>query len=81
MISNLTDYASMKSSKLLRPVLGAETFELDDAYGDAISIQHDLNAILQRTWKITIITDIATLFNVLIHNTTTNEQKFGLERK
>ena len=73
--TNLIDYASIKSQRVVRSVLGAETLGLADACDAAIMIQHDLKLMLKKTLKITVLTDSATLFNVLMRNGNTTEKK------
>lgn len=63
---NLIDYSSITSRRVVRPVLGEESFGLADACDAAIILHHDLPKIRRRTVKIAILADSATLFNALI---------------
>ena len=62
-------------------MLGAETFALADACDAAILIQHDLKSLLNRKVKIKILTDSATLFNVMVRNASTTEKRLMIDIK
>lgn len=70
---NLIKYASVKSRRVIRSVLGADMFALEDACDAAILLQHDLNIIINKTLKISLLTDSATIFNFIIRNAPTTE--------
>lgn len=53
----LIDYASKKSIKVVRSVFGAKSFTLTHVCDSAILIQHEPNRILQKTLKMTVLTD------------------------
>lgn len=63
---HLIGYTSVKSLMVVISVLGEETFALAGACDAAIILQHELKSILNKTVKITMLTDSATLFNVKI---------------
>lgn len=50
--ANFIYYASNKSRRVVRSVLGAETFRLSDACDSAIIIQHDLKKMFGKALKI-----------------------------
>lgn len=78
---NIIDYSSTKSRRVVRSVLGAETFGMADACDAAIVIQHDMKKILKRTFKIKLLTDSETLFNVVIRNASTTERRLMIDIK
>lgn len=68
------DFSSIKYRRIVRSVLGLETFGLADAVTWlAIVIQNDLKQILKKRLKINILIDRETLFNIIIRNSTTTE--------
>lgn len=71
--ANLIDYVSNKSRRVVRSVLGAETFGLANACDSAIVIQHNLKQILGKTLKIQVLRYSETLFNVKIRNASKTE--------
>ena len=75
------DFSSTKSRRVVRSVLGAETFALANSCDTAIVLQHDLKQILKRTLKIKILTDTETLFNVMIKNANTTEKRLMIDIK
>lgn len=77
--ANLVDYASNKSRRVVRSVIGAETFGLVDACDSAIVIQHELKQMLKKTLKIQILTDSETLFNVIVRNGPTKEKRLMID--
>lgn len=68
MKTNIIDYWIIKYRRAAPSVLGSKTFEQFDASDVAIIINYYLNAIIQKTLKITALTNCATLFNSLIRN-------------
>lgn len=60
----LIDYESNKSRRVVRSVLGEETFGLADVCDSTIAIQHDLKQMLKKTQRIQVLTDSENLFNV-----------------
>lgn len=54
--------------------LGAENFTLAETCDEAIILQHELKTILDKTLKITVLTDSATIINVLIRNAPTTQK-------
>lgn len=66
----VVDYSNIKLGRLVQSVLGAETFGLADAY-DVVILHHGDKMILRRTLTITLLTESATLYNLLITNSPT----------
>lgn len=79
--ANPIDYVRIKSRRVVRSVLGAETFALADACDNAILIQHDLQGSLNKKVKIKILTDSTTLFNLMIRNASTTEKRLMIDIK
>ena len=59
------NYASYKSRRVARSVLGAGTYAFADAYGFAYCAKRDLECILDRTDPLEIYTDSKSLFDVI----------------
>lgn len=76
---NLIYYWSIKYRRAVRSVLGSKTFALADGCDTVIIIQHDLKHILGISMKFKILTDSATLFNVMIINAPTIEKRIIIE--
>lgn len=66
--ANLIGYASTKSIRVVLSFLVAATLGLLDACDSAIVIQHDLRESQVKKLKMQILTDIETLYNVIIMN-------------
>lgn len=79
--TNPIDYASVKSRRLVRSVLGLEMFALPDACDPNILLQQDLKSIVNKTLKITVLTDRATLFHVMTRNAPTTEKRLRVDIK
>lgn len=79
--ANLIDYASIKSRRFVRYVLGAESFALANASDAAELLQHDLKNMLNKTLQITILNESPTLFTFLIKNATTTEKRRMIDIK
>lgn len=70
---NPIEYASKKSRRLFRSVLGAETFVQGDACDSAVFIQHDSKQIVGKRLNIKLLTDSKTFFIVIIRKTLTTK--------
>ena len=79
--ASLIEYSSSKSKRIVRSVLGAETFGMADACDASIVLQHDIKKITGRNMKIRILTDSETLFNVVIKNASTKEKRLMIDIK
>lgn len=72
---SLIDLISVKSRIIFRTTLEAETFTLADAYDSANEIQHGLRQIIKRKWEINILTNMETLFAIIIRITSTTKSR------
>lgn len=61
---------------MVQSVLGAQTFDISDAFDAVIIIQRDFKVM-----KITVLTDSATLFNILIRNSGATEKRLMIDIK
>lgn len=78
---NLIYYASVKSRKVVRSVLGAETFSMADSCDTANMKHHNLKHILGIDLKITILIDSAALFDVMIRNAPTTGKRLKIDNE
>lgn len=72
---HIIDFSSKKSRKVVRSVLGSETFVMTDSCVAEIVIQHDLIKILKKKLKIKLLTDSENLFNIQVSNSSTMERR------
>lgn len=66
---------------MILSALGAEIFGIADSCDHAILIQHDLIKSLKMKLKIKILTDIETLFYVVIKNASTTVRRLMIDIK
>lgn len=78
---SLIGFSSVLSRRVVRPVLGAETFSLAYACDAATVMQHKLKNILGRRLKIKILADSETLFNFIIRDASTTERRLMIHVK
>lgn len=65
---------SYKSKRVVRSVLGGETYEFADAFDAAYTPPHDISKLLKRPLELTILTESISLLKVLINGSTTTEK-------
>ncbi len=72
-------YASYKSRRVARSVLGAETYAFADAYDFAYCAKRDLEDILDRTVPLEIYTDSKSLFDVITKCSQTQKRRLMID--
>ena len=77
--ANVLHYNSYKSKRVVRSVLGGETYAFADVFDVAYSIRHDLRKILQKDVKLTLLTDSMSLFKVIINSSVTTEKRLMID--
>ena len=78
---NVLHYASYKSRRVTRSVLGAEVYAFADAFDFAYVIKHDLEEILGQRVPLQMLTDSRSLFDVIVKNSTTAERRLMIDIK
>lgn len=78
---NVNDYGSIKSSRVVRSVLGAKSYGSADEFDDANIIKEYQKAMFKKIFNITILTESATKFNVVICNESSNEKRLMMDVK
>lgn len=77
--ANWLHYASYKSKRIVRSVLGGETYAFADGFDFAFTLRHDIENILGRKLSITMLTDSESLFKVIIKASTTTERRLMID--
>ena len=78
---NILHYASYKSRRVTRSVLGAEIYAFADAFDYAYVIRHDLEEIMEQKVPLQMLTDSRSLFDVIVKNSTTSERRLMIDIK
>ena len=76
---NILTYTSYKSRRIVRSVLGGETYAFVDAFDTGFILRHDISRILNRDIPLRIFTDSLSLFNVIVKSTTTTERRLMID--
>ena len=77
--ANLMHYNSYKSKRVVRSVLGGEMYAFADAFDAAFSIRHDLQRLLKKDVRLTLLTDSMSLFKVIVNSTITTEKRLMID--
>ena len=73
--ANVLHFNSYKSKRVVRSVLGGETYAFADAFDISFTIRHDLRNTLQKDIKLTLLTDSMSLFKVIVNSSITTEKR------
>lgn len=71
---NLLHYASYKSRRVCRSVLGAEVYAFTDSFEYAYVMRHGLKEVLEQRVALQMFTNAHSLFDVIVKNSTTGER-------
>lgn len=71
--TNMIHSFSIKTKRIVRSVLGAETLGLSGTADMSICLMHDINEMMGKQLPLHMLTDSETLFSVLVKSTTTSE--------
>ncbi len=77
--ASILHYASYKSRRVARSVLGAKTYAFAGAYDFAYGAEKDLEAILERKVHLTMFTDSKILFDVITKCSQTQEKHLMID--
>ena len=77
--ANIMHYNSYKSKRVVRSVLGGDTYAFADAFDIAFHLRHDLKRLLQKEIKLTLLTDSMSLFKIIINSTVTTEKRLMID--
>lgn len=76
---NWLHYSSYKSKRIVRSVLGGETYAFADGFDFGFTLRHDLQRITGRKIPITMLTDSQSLFNVIVKASSTTERRLMID--
>lgn len=76
---HVIDYASRKSRRVVRSIMGGETCALLDAFDAAFAVSADLKMALGRELYIAMFTDSKQLFDALVRGKRTTERRLMIE--
>lgn len=71
---NCLEFWSRKSKRVVRSVLGSDTFSFADFFGVEILLRFDLERIIGKTIQLDIFTDSSSLLDVMTKSSTTTEK-------
>lgn len=77
--ANLLHFASYKSQRVARSVLGAEICAFADAYDMAYCVKRDLETIMERRVPLMMFTDSKSLFDVFTKCSQTKERRLMID--
>lgn len=68
---NVLNFSSHKSRRVVRSVLGGETYAFADGMDFGLSMKYDIEAMIDRKIPLRLFTDSKSLFDVITKNTVT----------
>ena len=77
--ANIMHFNSYKSKRIVRSVLGGETYAFADAFDVAFNIRYDLKRLLNKEVKLIMLTDSMSLFKVIVNSTVTTEKRLMID--
>ena len=72
--ANVMNYNSYMSERFVRSVIGGEIYVFSEALDISFYIRHDIKRLLKKDIKLTPLTDLMSLFKIIINSTTTIEK-------
>lgn len=76
---NILAYGSYKSKSEVHFVLGAETYGFADCFHVVFLIRDELEKVLGHCISVSILTDFASLLNVIIRSSRTSEKRLTID--
>ena len=77
--ANLLHFASHKSRRVTRSVMGAEVLAFADGFDFAFLLRHDLRGIMKQKLPLAMFTDSDSLFKTIVKSTTTTEKRLMID--
>lgn len=77
--SNILHYSSHKSRRVVRSVMGEETYSMADGTAFTLTIRYDLQKMLYTNLTVRLYTDSHCIFDVITKNTTTTEKRLMID--
>lgn len=76
---NVLHFRSHKSRRVVRSVLGGETYAFADGMDFALALKSDIKEMTGRAFKARLFTDSKSLFDVITKNTSTTEKRLMID--
>lgn len=76
---NTLSFSSYKSKRIVRSVLGAETYSFADCFDSAYTLKDELYRVFRKTVTIAMLTDSGCLFDVVVKSTRTSEKRLMID--
>lgn len=78
-LTNVISFLSYKSKRVVRSVLGVETYAFADTFDAVFTFQDELKHILCRKVAIAILTNLVTLLNIIIKSSRNTERRLMID--
>lgn len=79
--ANTLHYASYNYKRMVRSVLGCETYDIEDRFGESYMMHLYLEDLFQKRIPITVLTDLESLFRVILRASVTTEKSLMFDVK
>lgn len=76
---HIIEYASKKSKRVVRSIMGGETYAFMEAFDAVYSLKDDLAALLDRKLEIRMMTDSKQLFDAITRGRRTTERRLSID--
>lgn len=77
--TNILHFASYKSKRVVRSVIGGKCHAFADAFYYGYSPRHDLEQMLDKTLPLQLHTDSDSVFKVIVKNSSTTERRLMID--
>lgn len=78
---NCLSFTSIKSKRIFRPVLGAETYAFDDGFDGVYAIWHEIQEMVVHPISLTMLTYSESPFKIIIKSTVITEKRLMIDVK
>lgn len=76
---NILHFASYKSKRIVRSVMGGEAYAFANGFDFSFTLRHDLERMIAQNIPLTMYTDSDSLFKVIKKSTTTTERRLMID--
>ena len=77
--ANVLQFASYKAKRVVRSVLSGETIAFADAFDSSFTLRHDLQNIIGKEIRLTMLADSLSLFRVIVNSSVTTEKRLMID--